>query len=209
MRTLPLCLFTLSLLALPATAQRRTAPKKELSFTDAVAAAQKAFEAQDYGSAVSALQAAIKAVQKLQRVSILAALPKPDGFTVQDEQPEEEAANPFAAGMALMGMTVKRSYEKGDDKHIECEIMASSPAVSMMSMIFSNPALITADGGELVEYGQHKAMLKKQGDDGQELQILLNNKHLVKVTTRGLSADELLAVFDQACVDRLDKALGK
>lgn len=209
MRSIPLTIFTLSLLTLPLAAQKRAAPKQDLDFGGAVAAAQKAFEAQDYGGAVTALQAAIKAVQKLQRVTILAALPKPAGYTVKDEQPEPEGTNPFAAGMAMLGMTVKRTYENSDGNRIECEVMVSSPMVSMLSMMFNNPALITADGGELVEYGQHKAILKKEGDDGRELSILLHNKHLVKVTSQGLSSDALLAVIDQACVDRLEKALGK
>ena len=31
-----------------------------------------------------------------------------------------------------------------------------------------------ADGGEIVKYGPHKAILKKQGDDGQELMLLMH-----------------------------------
>jgi hypothetical protein len=208
MRTVPLTFLLSILLAVPAVAQKRAAAKKDLSFADAVVAAQKAFDAQDYGSAISALQAAMKAVQKLQRVTILAALPKPAGFEIKDEEAPDEATNPFAAGMAALGMTMNRHYQNAD-KRIDVEIMANSPLVSMMSMMFANPAMVTADGGELIEYGTHKAILKKSGDNGHELTILVYGKHIVKATTNGVSSDELLAVFDQACVDRLDKALGK
>lgn len=200
---------SVSLLVLPAAAQRRTAPAKEPDFAEAVAAAQKAFESQDYGGAVSALQAAIKAVQKLQRVSILAALPKPEGFTVRDDEPQDDAGNPFAAGMAVLGMTVSRHYEKDDGTRIHVEVTANSPVVSMLSMMFANPALVTADGGEIIEYGAHKAILKKPGEGALEMNLLLHGKHLVKTDSQGLGIDELLAVFDQATVDRLEKALGK
>ena len=81
--------------------------------------------------------------------------------------------------------------------------------VLILTMVFNNPTLIEADGGELVKYGAHKAVLKKNGDNGQELQILMHDMHLVKVTTTGVGADDLLKMFDQACVDRLEKPLGK
>lgn len=207
MRSITLPLLLVSLLAVPALAQKRTT-KKDPDFPEAVEQAKKAYDAKEYGTAVSALQAALKAVQKLQRTALLAALPKPEGFTFKDEDNKNDEANPFTAGVAALGLQVTRHYEKGD-KHIDVEVMANSPMVSMLAMMFNNPAIVKADGGEMVEYGQHKAILKKNGDDGQELTILLYDKHTVKVTVRGLSADELLAVFDQAAVDKLDKQLGK
>ncbi len=195
--------------AMPAVAQKRSSAPKELTFTDALVAAQKAFEAGEFGGAISALQAAIRDVQKKQRLAVLAALPKPAAFTVKDDDPKDETANPFAAGLAALGSTITRHYEGKDGKGMDVEVMANSPLVSMMSMMLSNPAIAKADGGELVEYGAHKALLKKNGDDGQELTIVMYDKHLVKVTTRSMNADELFAVFDQAAVDRLEKPLGK
>jgi hypothetical protein len=205
--TVPVLLF--ALVAAPAVAQKRAAATKEPTMPEAVEQAKKAFDAQEYGAAVSALQAAIRAVQKLQRTAILEALPKPEGFTFRDEDATADDANPFAAGMAAIGLTVTRHYAKGDDVTIDVEVMANSPMVQMMSMMLANPALVKADGGEVVEYGAHKAVLKKQGDDGQELTILMHDKHLIKVTARTMTADDLLKVFDQATVDRMEKPLGK
>jgi hypothetical protein len=88
-------------------------------------------------------------------------------------------------------------------------VTANSPMLQMIALMFSNPALITADGGELVQYGAHKAILKKLGDTGQELQILMHDKHLIRAQSEGLSADDLLKIFDQAFVDRMEKPLGK
>jgi hypothetical protein len=196
--------------ALPATAQKRSAPKQEPTFVEAVETAKKAFDAKEHAAAVSALQAAIRAVQKLQRVAILEALPKPEGWETEDDAPAEDAANnPFAAGATAFGMTVQRHYRKGDEQRIDLEVIANTPLVSMFSMVLANPAMLQADGGELVEYGAHKAMLKKNGDKGLELTIVMHDKHIVKATSDALSADELLKIVDQALVDRLEKPLGK
>ena len=200
-------ILTGSLLALPSAAQKRAAATKEPTFPEAVEQAKKSFDAQEYGAAVTALQAAIRAVQKLQRTAILTALPKPEGFTIRDEEPpkDDPASNPFAM---TMGMVVLRHYDKGDGKSINLEVMANSPMAPMLAMMFANPSIVKADGGEIVEHGKHKALLKKNGDTGQELTILLFDKHVVKATAESMTAEELLAVFDQAAVDRVEKALG-
>jgi hypothetical protein len=208
MKTL-LCAFLFAtLLAVPATAQKRAAATKEASFPEAIEQAKKAFDSKEYGAAISALQAAMRAAQKLQRVAILAALPKPEGFTVQDDEPQDTEGMPFAASLAVMGSIVSRHYQKGDSGRIDTEVMANSPMVPMLTMMLSNPAIVKADGGEIVEYGKHKALLKQSGDNGHELTILLFDKHVVKATCQAMTADELLVVFDQAAVDRLEKALG-
>ena len=79
---------------------------------------------------------------------------------------------------------------------------------AMLAMMFANPAILKSEGGEIVEYGRHKAVLKKNGDTGQELTILLFDKHVVKATANGMTPEEVLAVVDQAMVDRVEKALG-
>jgi hypothetical protein len=193
-------------LGAPAAAQKRVGPKGELAFGDAVAAAQKAVEAGELGSAISALQAAIRDLQKQQRAAILAALPKPEGWQVEDQPAAEAEA--VAAGLALAGLTVQRHYTK-DGQRLDVEVTANSPFLQMMAMMFANPALIAAEGGERVEYGQHKAILKAVGDSGAELQILMHDKHIIKVASQGVGGDELLEIFNQAFVDQMEKPLGK
>lgn len=201
-------LLVVTFLAVPCLAQKRTAATKEPSFAEAVEQAKKAFDSKEYGAAISALQAAIRAAQKLQRVAILAALPQPEGFTVEDEAVQDTDGLPFAASMAVMGSVLTRHYRQGDSKRIDVEVMANSPMVPMLTMMIANPALVKADGGEIVEYGKHKALLKPSGDSGHELTILLFDKHVVKATCQDMTVDALFAVFDQAAVDRLEKALG-
>jgi len=208
MRLLPLAVLSAVLFSAPAIAQTRTAAKKAPTFPEALEQATKAAESEQYGTAIAALQAAIKLLQKKQRAAILAGMPKPEGWEIQDDEPNE-AADAFTAGFAGIGTNIQRRYHKGDDKNLTVDVTANSPMLQMIAMLFNNPALITAEGGEIVQYGAHKAILKKSGENGTELQILMYEKHLVKVTAQGIDADELLKIFDQAFVDRLEKPLGK
>jgi hypothetical protein len=206
MRKPSLLLFVSTLAVLPAFAQERSGPKKVPTFPEAIEQAKKAVEADKPGAAIAALQAAIRDLQKKQRTQILAALPKPDGFEFRDEEVDEKAN--ATLGLAAMGLTVNRRYESGE-KSLSVEVMANSPLIQMLGMMFNNPALVEAQGGELIKYGVHKAMLTKSGDDGRELQILMHDAHLIKISSQGVGEDDLLKMFDQAFVDRLEKPLGK
>lgn len=208
MRLLPLAVLSAILFAAPAFAQTRTAPKKEPTLPEALDQATKAAEGEQYGAAIAALQSAIKLLQKKQRAAILASMPKPEGWEIHDDAPND-AADALTAGLAGIGTNIQRRYQKGDDKNLTVDVMANSPMLQMIAMLFNNPAMVTAEGGEIVQYGPHKAILKKSGDSGVELQILMHEKHLIKVTAQGLTADELLKIFDQAFVDRMEKPLGK
>ena len=196
-----LSIFLPILLAVPATAQKRATPKKAPTIAESIAQAEQALTSEAYGAAVAALQDAIRAVQKLQREAILANLPKPEGFEFEDVEPAADT-EVWGADVSMLGLTVNRHYQK-DEKSIDVEVMANSPVVQMVTMMLSNPALIEADGGEVVEYGQHQAVLKNDGESGLELQLVMHGKHLVKVRTQGLSEEELFKAFDQAFVDRM------
>ena len=208
MRTRCLALLALAVLVPTVVAQERSGPKKNPTFPEAIEQAKKAVEADKLGAAIAALQAAIRDLQKKQRTRILAALPKPEGWEIQDPAQDDASAD-IAASMLGGGHSVTREYRKGDDKSLSIEVTANSPLMQMMAMMFNNPALIEADGGEVVKYGPHKAILKKNGDSGHELMLLMHDTHLIKVTCQGITADDMLKVFDQACVDRLEKPLGK
>lgn len=208
MRNVLITAAVLGSLLISTQAQERSGPKKPPAFAEAIETAKKAVEAEKLGAAIAALQAAVTDLQKKQRVAILAALPKPDGWQVEDQAVDEQAES-FTAGMLGGAYAATRQYRQGE-KSMRVEVTANSPLLQMgLAMVFNNPALIEADGGELVKYGQHKAILKKAGDNGQELTILMHDAHLIKVTSEGIKADDLLKVFDQACIDRLEKPLGR
>jgi hypothetical protein len=207
MRPLLALLVSAVLLAPAANAQERSGPKKNLAFPEAIELAKKNVEQEKLGAAIAALQAAINDLQKKQRTAVLAALPKPDGWAIHDPS-QDEQADAVSAGLLGVGSSTSRRYRKGEQE-MHVEITANSPLMQMLGMMFTNPALVEADGGEIVRYGQHKAILKKQGDDGQELMLLMHDTHLIKVSSTNVGSDDLLRVFDQGFVDRLEKPLGK
>jgi hypothetical protein len=198
--------FASLLLVLPLVAQERSGPKKPVGFPEAVEAAKKAVESDKLAAAIAALQAAIRDLQKKQRVQILSCLPKPEGWEFRDEEVDDNVQ--ASLGLAAMGQTVSRRYENGE-KSLQVEVIANSPMIQMLGVMFNNPTLVEAQGGEIVKYGVHKAILTKSGDEGQELQILMHDAHLIKVNSQGIDADDLLKIFDQAFIDRLEKPLGK
>ncbi|MGE3353493.1 MAG: hypothetical protein AB7O84_17280 [Planctomycetota bacterium] len=194
-------------LAPSAAAQERQKRTEAPTFTEALDQARAAVAESRLGGAISALQAAIRDLQKQQRTAILAALPTPEGFAFKDPA-VKEIDEQLAAGVAAVGLNVRRRYRHEDGRTFEVEVTANSPVLKMMSMVFSNPAMVQAQGGELVKYGDHKAILKEQGER-VELQLMMHEEHLLKVEAQGLTGDQLLAIFDQAFVDRLEKPLGR
>lgn len=205
LRRIVLASAPLLLLLTSLPAQKRAAPKQEQTFPEVIKAATAAFDAKEFGAAVTALQEALRLAQQQQRLALVAALPKPAGWEFEDEK-NEAADNPMLRGLAAFGSTVTRRYTKGD-KSLSIEIMANSPVAQMITMMFNNPAMLQAQGGEVVEYGAHKALLKKEGDS-HEMQLLMHGKHLVTVKTDATDK-ELFAIVDQKAVDALDKQLGK
>lgn len=186
--------------------QQRTAPKKPATLPEALENAKRAADGEQFGSAIAALQEAIKLLQKQQRAAVLAILPKLEGYEVQDDEIDENA-DALTGGMFVM-TAITRHYNK-DDKHVNVEVTANSPMLGVIAAMFANPQIAKADGGELVQYGAHKAILKEGKDRDTELQIMMHDKHLIKVTAQGMTGDEVLKLFDQAFVDRMEKPLGK
>src|SRR5688572_27951339 len=82
-------------------AQERQAPKKAPTLAESFEAARKAADEERIGAAIAALETAIKELQKKQRAGVLAALPKPEGWEVEDT-PVDEASAELGAG--LLGM---------------------------------------------------------------------------------------------------------
>jgi len=180
--------------------------KKKADFPTAHAAALRQWEAGQYGACLGSLRELEGLVSRKRIETILAALPAaPQGFRVGDEtQLQELENNPFAAMAGMVGNAVNRSYQ-ADDASIDLTITADSPLAQMLVMWLKNPKLVDPSA-EVVKYGAHSALLKGEGTDW-DLQLLVDDKHLVEVKVSGKDDEFLLRFLDQAAVDRLAAVL--
>jgi hypothetical protein len=105
----------------------------------------------------------------------------PDGWKA--EKPESQAA-----GRAMLGggISATRAYSQKSGKgRAEIEIMTDSPMLQSLSMLFSNPMFLQGSGkGKLIKVQGQKAILKSRKENSAELQAMIDNKVLLKVTVR-------------------------
>ena len=186
-------------------AQERTKDKKPPTFQELHAAVRTHYDAGSFGKALKASREMMGLIAVERSKKIVAALPAaPAGYTAVPQKKAVEAANPFAGGLAAtVGNVIQQQY-RGDNGQLDVTVTADSPMISMVSMMFDNPALIGPDA-ELIKYEQCNAILKKNGQRWN-LQILIGSA-LIEANF-GKEDDEFaLKMFDQAAVTKLTKAL--
>ncbi len=198
--------LALSLSALPVV-QERASQRKKADFPTTLKAVGESWNAGRYANCLAGLRELTQMATIQRAQTIRAALPEPAGWKIEEDKGAQDAlrANPILASMtASVGNIIERSYHQDGGKgRMEVTGTIDSPLVSMMSMMFANPAMLD---GELITYNQHKAVLKKEGG-GLVLQILIDDKHVIEVRAFGIDDDALFAIFDQAAIDRIATAL--
>ena len=144
-------------------------------------------------------------VAKERRATILAAFPPAqEGWTLKPKKVDEAAAAMFSG---IAGTTVEVDYNGPSNERVGFQAMVDSPMVQMMSMMFANPKVL-GDDAELIMYGDHKAVLKKNGKDRYELSIVVGDD-VIQVNSRGMSDDALLGMVSQKVVDDLAAAMAR
>ena len=85
------------------------------------------------------------------------------------------------------GTTVSRSYSR-EGNSVEISIITDSPMLQSMMMMFANPAILAAQGGQLQMIQGQQAVLQP---DGGGVTMVLNNTYLVQVQGSAADADYL------------------
>ena len=201
---------SIAILAVVATPQKRAQQKTPADFGQTLEAARASWESGDYGTCMGHLREAISLVTIKRTEAILAALPPaPEGYEIApDKTVDQLRANQMMGALAtLAGNIVSRDY-RGPHR-MKVTVTADSPMIQMLNMWISNPAMLDANS-ELIEYGDHRAVLKKtSGGKQRELMIVLHGKHVAQVDYANDDEDFLFEVWNQAAIDRLAAALGK
>lgn len=165
----------------------QAAPVLADDVTDQIDEALKAYEKEDYNTAITALDAASTLVRQKKAETVTKLLPEPlDGWKAL--KPESTAAG---ASMFGGGISASRSYLS--DKHkVNISITSDSPMLQAMSMMFSNPMFMGQDNKLVVINGQ-KAIANNQENS---LTAMVANKVMIKVDgTGGATMDELKEWF--------------
>jgi len=208
-RFLPLVALLATLVLTSAALQKRAKTTSAADFPGLMKAASAAWDAGNYSECLTNLKKATGLANEKRSAAIRAALPAaPAGWKLEPEKKNAAAGNAMAQalGGAMGNVTQARYSEEGGRGSIDISLMADSPMVQMFNMMVTNPAMLGEDG-ELIEYEEHRAVLKKERN-GLSLQILIHKKHMFDVKTRGLDEDGLFAMFDQATIDKLAALLG-
>lgn len=196
------------LVALFSAPQAQDPAKQDREFSAALDAAQRAFSRDERRAAVSALRQAILVVQERQRAAILAALPKPAGFTCEDVAPASAAKDPFAVEIAALGLDVERRYRGEGDIRFDIEVSTDSPLVQVFASLLEDPEKVRGSGGSILSLGAHRALAKFKEGHG-EITIVLRDRHVVKVTADGMAEAAVTAIVDREVVDRIDRELAR
>jgi hypothetical protein len=187
--------------------------KEAADFPTTLTSAKTHWDNGRYGACLSDLHAAVLLASQKRAEAVVAALPAaPAGWNaVPDKSRDQMQNNAFAqamgAGLAAAGNVVQHEYkQQGGSGRVQVTITADSPLVAMFNAWIANPAMLEK-GAELIRYEAHSAVLKKPSGSLQ-LQILIHDKHLCDVDARGMTEDQLFALFDQKAVDALAGVLG-
>ncbi len=144
-----------------------------------------AYKKGEFTEAAQSLSYASQLIQQKKGEQLQALLPKPFAGWESDG-PQSQSA---AAAMFGGGVTAEAEYYKGDAS-VKISIVADSPMLQSVMMMFSNPMFATADGGKLQKIAGQRAIVRMKPDHG-EIQIVVDNRILVTIDGEGVGADVL------------------
>jgi hypothetical protein len=159
--------------------------------TDQIEEAVKAYEKEDYNTAVTALDSASTLIRQKKGELVSKLLPEPlDGWEAQ-----EAKSSSAGAGMFGGGISANKSYTQkvdGKTESITISITTDSPLIQTMGMMFSNPMFMGGDNKLMVINGE-KAIADTNNN---KLTAMIANKVLVEVSgKRGASTDHVKDYF--------------
>jgi len=155
--------------------------------TDSINEGLQYYKDGKHTDAAASLNYASQLIQQKKGGSIKSLLPAPlKGWKAQDAR-SETAGAAFGAGIS-----VEREYNKGSSS-VTIQIVADSPMLQGLMMMFSNPMFAQSDGGKLQKISGQKAIIKydtayKNG----EIQVIVANRFLVTIRGDDVSEENII-----------------
>ncbi len=170
--------------------------------TDSINEALDAYKSGEYSTAVESLNYATQLINQKKGDNLSSLLPEPlSGWTAKSSKSKAMGAAMFGGGV-----TAERAYVKGNN-NISIEIVADSPLLQSVMMMFSNPMYASADGGKLEKIKRQKAVVKFNPDSNKgDIKIVVANRFLVTVKGNRTTLDDLKAYANAIDYNKL-KAL--
>jgi len=157
--------------------------------TDSINEALDAYKEGEYSTAVDSLNYASQLIQQKKSENLSSFLPEPlDGWTSKKSESKAVGAAMFGGGISATQQYIK------DENKITVEIVADSPLLQSMMMMFSNPMYATSDGGKMEKINRQKAIVKFDPDTNRgDIKIVIANRFLVTVEGNRTTKEDLKA----------------
>ena len=144
--------------------------------TDQIDEAVKAYEKEDYNTAITALDSASTLIRQKKGELVSKLLPEPlDGWEAGESKSSGAAAGMFGGGISAERRYTRKS--EGSSEAVTISITTDSPLMQSMGMMFSNPMFMGQDNKLTVINGE-KAIANERDNS---LTSMVANKVLVKV----------------------------
>lgn len=189
--------FALSMIALLALALTSAAAADEIS--DQLEKGLQLYKQGQLSQAMGEIQFALARIKQKKAEALGEIFPEPpSGWT--GEKPQGASAG---GGMLGGGISASRQYRDKGRGRVMIKVVTDSPLISSLAMILSNPMFLQGGkNGKLVRIQGHNAVLKDRGQRA-ELQALIDNKVLLRVSARRVDqAAEVVRRF----ADKVDLA---
>jgi hypothetical protein len=107
----------------------------------------------------------------------------------------------------ITGTNLSRAYRRQDGAHLEINLTANSPFLSMMTMMLSNPMMIQSDpNSRLYSYAGRHGVIRHDKDNGSlEINLVGSGNLLIRITGTGITkadAEAYLQAMDLAAVEK-------
>lgn len=151
---------------------------------DAMETALDFYKKGKLSKAIGELEFALAQLRQKKAEALEKLLPAaPDGWSAHDEGTTAGGAAMFGGGVSA-----SRKYSQtGGRGKATVEFVTNSPMLQGMAAMMQNPAFVQGSkGAKLIRFQGEKAILTSRKSKQAELQLVLNNKMLFKVTVRGV-----------------------
>jgi hypothetical protein len=155
--------------------------------------ALKQYKNGDYVEATNTLDYASQLIRQKKQDQLQSFLPKPlVGWTAEDETTQS-----VGTAMLIGGTSVKRNYYK-DSSIITIGIIADSPFLQSIMMLFNTPLIATASGGKLEIIKGEKAIVTYTSADQQgEIKIIVAGRILITLNGTNVSKENIIAYANE------------